>query len=175
MRSWTKVKVVVSVVAAITLGGVVALDRAFAQADAKPPAARSGKPAVEKGSGNGKSKKGDNYLGIVTVDDAPPVVVETLPKAGAGDVDPATTELKVTFSKDMQDGNWSWAQISNSTFPKTTGKPHYDADHRTCILPVKLEPNHTYVIQLNYPPFDSFSDPDGRKAVRYLYVFQTRG
>lgn len=103
-----------------------------------------------------------------------PVVVSTVPQAGATDVDAAEVwEIKVTFSKDMQNGNWAFARMSKDHFPETTGKPRYEKDKRTCVLPVKLEPGKTYVIALNKPPFDSFSDPDGRKAMEYLLVFET--
>src|SRR5436853_4146816 len=94
-------------------------------------------------------------MGIDGVKTAPPVVVTTEPRAGADDVDPALTEIKVTFSKDMQNGNWAFAQLSKETFPQTTGKPHYLDDKRTCVLPVKLEPGKTYILALNKPPFDS--------------------
>ena len=30
-------------------------------------------------------------------------------EAGVTDVDPVTTEIRVTFSKEMQDGSWSWS------------------------------------------------------------------
>src|ERR1700722_14867365 len=76
----------------------------------------------------------------VTLETVPPVVVKTVPKAGAGDVDSKLTEIKVTFSKDMQDGTWSWSVLSKESFPKVAGKPKYLADKRTCVLPVKLEP-----------------------------------
>lgn len=56
-------------------------------------------------------------MGIDGVKTAPPVIVATEPRAGAEDVDPAITEIKVTFSKDMQDGNWAFAQLSKETFP----------------------------------------------------------
>jgi RNA polymerase sigma-70 factor (ECF subfamily) len=112
--------------------------------------------------------------GIKGVDTAPPVVVQTEPRAGATDVDPGLTEIKVTFSKDMQDGSWAFAQLSKQTFPQTTGKPHYEKDHRTCILPVKLEPGKAYVISMNKAPFDSFMDTRHRKAMEYLLVFETR-
>ena len=75
----------------------------------------------------------------------------------------------------MTDGNWAWAQVSKDTFPETTGRPRYEADRRTCVLPVKLQPGRPYVIWLNRPPFDSFSDTGGRKAVQYLLVFETKG
>src|SRR5947209_5239301 len=85
----------------------------------------------------------------VTLDSVPPVVVKTVPEAGAADVDPALTEIKVTFSKDMQDQSWSWSTLSKESYPQITGKPKYLDDKRTCVLPVKLEPGKTYSIWVN--------------------------
>ena len=65
-----------------------------------------------------------------------PVVVNTAPEAGSATVDAGLTEIKVTFSKDMQDGSWSWSTVSKESFPKVDGKPKYLADKRTCVLPV---------------------------------------
>jgi RNA polymerase sigma-70 factor (ECF subfamily) len=110
----------------------------------------------------------------VTLESVPPVVVKTVPQAGVGDVDPKLTEVRVTFSKDMEDGSWSWAMISEESFPKTDGKPKYLADKRTCVLPVKLEPGKTYAIWVNSEKFDNFKDADGRSAVPYLLVFKTK-
>jgi hypothetical protein len=76
----------------------------------------------------------------VSLSSAPPVVVNAVPQAGLDDVDPVTTEIRVTYSKDMQDGSWSWSTLSKDTFPEVTGKPHYLGDQRTCVLPVKLKP-----------------------------------
>jgi hypothetical protein len=59
----------------------------------------------------------------ITLDSVPPVVAKTVPAAGAADVDPKLTEIKVTFSKDMQDGTWSWSTASKESFPKVDGKP----------------------------------------------------
>jgi len=110
----------------------------------------------------------------VTLASAPPVVVKTVPEAGAGEVDPKLTEIKVTFSKDMQDGNWSWAMLSRESFPKMDGKPKYLPDGRTCVLPVKLERGKTYAIRVNSEKLRDFKDADGRPAVPYLLVFRTR-
>jgi RNA polymerase sigma-70 factor (ECF subfamily) len=110
----------------------------------------------------------------VSLDSVPPVVVKTIPAAGAGDVDPKLTEIKVTFSKDMQDGSWSWSTLSKESFPKVTGKPKYLADKRTCVLPVKLEPGKTYVLWVNSERFQNFKDADGQPAVPYLLVFETK-
>jgi hypothetical protein len=108
-----------------------------------------------------------------SVESAPPVIVKTLPQAGAADVDAKTTEIQVTFSKDMMDESWSWSQLSDETFPKITGKPRYLKDKRTCVVSVKLEPGKTYAIWLNSEKFDNFKDADGRPAVPYLLVFKT--
>jgi hypothetical protein len=110
----------------------------------------------------------------VTLESVPPVVVKTVPEAGAVDVDPKMAETRVTFSKDMQDGSWSWATLSKESFPKLDGKPKYLADKRTCVLPVKLEPGKTYAIWVNSERFGNFKDTDGRSAVPYLLVFKTK-
>jgi RNA polymerase sigma-70 factor (ECF subfamily) len=110
----------------------------------------------------------------VTLETVPPVVVKTVPEAGASEVDPKLTEIKVTFSKDMEDGGWSWAQVSEESFPKTDGKPKYLADKRTCVLPVKLEAGKTYAIWVNSEKFDNFKDKGGKPAVPYLLVFKTK-
>ncbi len=110
----------------------------------------------------------------VTLESVPPVVVKTVPEAGAGEVDPKLVEIKVTFSKEMQDGTWSWATLSKESFPKVEGKPKYLADKRTCVLPVKLEPGKTYAIWVNHENFGNFKDSDGQSAVPYLLVFKTR-
>jgi len=110
----------------------------------------------------------------VTLASVPPVVVKTLPEAGASDVDSNLAEIEVRFSKDMQDGSWSWSMISQESFPKLDGKPKYRADQRTCVLPVKLEPGKTYAIWVNSEKFVNFKDTDGKSAVPYLLVFKTR-
>jgi len=110
----------------------------------------------------------------VTLKAVPPVVVKSVPESGADGIDPAATEIRVTFSKDMRDGTWSWSTLSKESFPDTTGKPHYAPDKRTCILPVKLKPNTTYAIWVNSEKFGNFKDAEGHPAVPYLLVFKTR-
>ena len=113
--------------------------------------------------------------GDVTLESVPPVVVKTVPEAGAAEVDPKLTEIKVTFSKDMLDGGWSWAKISNESFPTVDGNPKYLEDKRTCVLPVKLEPGKTYAIWVNSgEKFVDFKDAGGRSAIPYLLVFKTK-
>jgi Bacterial Ig-like domain len=110
----------------------------------------------------------------VTLESVPPVVAKTQPEAGADDVDPKLTEIKVTFSKDMQDGAWSWVTHSKENFPMVDGKPTYLGDKRTCVLPVKLEPGKTYALWVNSESFGNFKDEGGRSAVPYLLVFRTK-
>ena len=109
-----------------------------------------------------------------TVANMPPSVVKTVPQSGAVNVDPGLGQISVTFSKDMTDGNWSWTQISDDTFPKMKGKPKYLDDNRTCVLDVELDPGKTYVTWLNSARYGNFKDTDGRSAVPYLLVFQTK-
>jgi hypothetical protein len=110
----------------------------------------------------------------VSVDSAPPVVVETVPTAGTSNVDSTLPEIKVTFSKEMRDGIWSWSTLSKDSFPELAGKPKYLADKRTCVLPVKLDAGKTYAIWVNSDKFRNFKDTDGRSALPYLLVFKTK-
>jgi hypothetical protein len=118
----------------------------------------------------GSAQPGDE---VVSLQSAPPVVVKAVPQAGTDMVDPATMEIKVTFSKDMTDGSWSWSTWGKDTFPAMTGKPHYLEDHRTCVLPVKLKADKTYAIWVNSDNFHGFQDASGNPAVPYLLVFRT--
>jgi len=110
-----------------------------------------------------------------TVESTAPVVVKTVPEAGSMDVAAGVIEIKVTFSKEMADGSWSWASAWKDSTPEGVGKPHYDADQKTCVLKVKLEPGKTYGYWINSQSFKNFKDRQGRPAVPYLLVFQTKG
>ncbi len=106
----------------------------------------------------------------LSVQSLPPVVVKTVPESGDTKVDASVTEIKVTFSKKMADKSWSWVGDIDAW---TNGKPHYEADGKTCVMPVKLEPGKTYVVWLNSDRFGNFRDAKGRSAVPYLLVFET--
>ena len=105
---------------------------------------------------------------------AQPCVVKTVPQCGETEVDPATQEIRVTFSKDMKDKCWSWCTADEGQFPEMVGQPKYLADKRTCVLAVKLKPKTTYAIWLNTERFINFKDAGGRPAVPYLLVFETK-
>lgn len=111
----------------------------------------------------------------ITLETAPPVVIKTVPESGAGNVDPTTATIRVKFSKPMQDGSWSWSTAGKETNPEVTGKPKYEKDKRTCVLPVKLQPGQTYAFWLNSQKFRNFKDAGGQPAVPYLLIFKTKG
>jgi hypothetical protein len=109
------------------------------------------------------------------LDSMPPVVVKTVPESGTKDVAPGVVEIKVTFSKEMTDGSWSWSTAWQNSGPKMIGKPRYEADQKTCVIKVTLEPNKTYGYWINSGNFKGFKDAQGHPAVPYLLVFETKG
>jgi RNA polymerase sigma factor (sigma-70 family) len=163
MMTFTKMKLaaMITAVAIVGGGGVLTIQHVLAQETRTNPSAVA------------LAQQQNDQGGGPTIASMPPSVVSTSPQAGAVDVDPDTTEIKVTFSKQMHDHSWSWVQISDQSFPKMAGATHYLQDHRTCVLPVKLEAGKTYVVWLNDPHFDNFIDLQGLHAVPYLLVFQT--
>jgi len=111
---------------------------------------------------------------ILSEPTVPPVVVETFPVSGTQEVDPRLTELRVTFSKPMHDGAWSWVKVSDTTFPDMTGSPSFSPDKRTCVLPVRLLPGKLYAVWLNYGEARNFKDTGKQGALPYLLIFETR-
>ena len=105
----------------------------------------------------------------------PAVVVKTVPESGSKNVTPGEAEIKVTFSKEMMDGSWSWSTAWQGSSPEMLGKPKYENDGKTCVLKVKLEPNKAYGYWLNSEKFRNFKDRQGRASVPYLLVFETTG
>jgi Bacterial Ig-like domain len=103
-----------------------------------------------------------------------PRVVETFPANDATDVDPETSEIRVTFNKPMANGSWSWVRSSPESFPEATGDVHYLDDMKTCVMPVQLEPSTKYVAWFNSANYQNFKDQEGRPAVPHLLTFTTR-
>lgn len=102
-----------------------------------------------------------------------PVVIRSVPESGAKNIDPAFTEIRVTFSKEMMDKSWSWVQVAPENFPELVGEPRYLDDKRTCVINVRLEPGKTYIIWLNTQRYTNFKDTEGRPAHPYLLMFET--
>jgi hypothetical protein len=112
----------------------------------------------------------------VSVANSPPVVVETVPRAGDTNVDPLLTEIQVTFSKDMlTEKMWSWVIHTREAFPQIAGEVRY-INARTNAAPVRLQPGKTYAIWFNSPndKHNAFRDTSNNPAIPYLLVFQTR-
>ncbi len=108
-----------------------------------------------------------------SIESMPPVVVKTIPESGKKDVPAGEMEIKITFSKEMSDGSWSFVgPMAGSAFT-TVVDPKYSADHKTCVWKVKLEPGKTYAYWLNNQRFGNFKDAQGHPAVPYLLVFAT--
>jgi hypothetical protein len=109
----------------------------------------------------------------IIVSHEPPVVVETVPRNGDAEVASSLTEIRATYNKKMMDKSWSWTKSSDETFPQITGEARYEADGKTCVLPVKLQPGKEYVIWLNSEKINNFMDDKGRAAVPYCLRFRT--
>jgi hypothetical protein len=117
---------------------------------------------------------GASMLQAQDIDSFAPVVVKTMPEAGMRDVAPGEYEIKVTFSKEMADKSWSWSSAWENSDPESVGKPHYLADHKTCVMKVKLEPGKTYGWWINSQNFHGFRDTKNHPAVPYLFTFKTK-
>jgi len=102
-----------------------------------------------------------------------PRIVSLSPKNGAQDVDPALTELRVSFSVPMGPG-FSWTG-GGPEFPKipTGQKPRWIADGKTCVLPVTLQPGHRYRLGLNSPSHNNFQSAGGVPLDPVVYSFRT--
>ena len=107
------------------------------------------------------------------IDNFAPVVVKTVPEAGSKDTPPGEFEVKITFSKEMADQSWSWVTAWEHSDPEGIGKIHYEADHKTCVLKVKLEPGKTYGWWINSQKFHGFQDTLNHPAIPYLFTFKT--
>lgn len=116
----------------------------------------------------------NNEITPTTKPKHPPVVISTFPQNGNNAVDPNITELRVTFNKDMlNDRMWSWCIESPDTAPKFVSSATRFIDKRTCVTPVELEPNKTYVVWINTQKHDSFRDIYNNPAIPYRLEFRT--
>lgn len=100
----------------------------------------------------------------------PPVVVGSDPVAGADDVDPALTEVILTFDRAMAPARWALAR------DKAITDPSYDTptiDGIEVSVPVTLAPGTTYALWVN-PEGVGFESEVGLSAVPWLLTFRTR-
>ncbi|OGV66547.1 MAG: hypothetical protein A3K19_23830 [Lentisphaerae bacterium RIFOXYB12_FULL_65_16] len=102
-----------------------------------------------------------------------PVVTEMVPANGATGVDPRTTELRITFSVPMAGGfSWTGGGPEYPAGPEGEG-PHWTEDQRTCVLPVRLEPDHAYRLGLNSRSHNNFQSAAGVPLDPVVYTFRT--
>ncbi|HKQ50201.1 MAG TPA: S41 family peptidase [Phycisphaerae bacterium] len=102
---------------------------------------------------------------------APPSVVKAIPDNGDADVDPALTELRIEFDQEMDETGWSVCG-SGPTFPESTGKPHFE-EGRVLVVPVKLQPEHSYSYSINCPSAMNCRNKSGEAAETYPISFST--
>ncbi|MDR1270748.1 MAG: Ig-like domain-containing protein [Planctomycetaceae bacterium] len=114
-----------------------------------------------------------------TSDPETPKIIKMEPENGATGVDSVTIkELRVTFDRDMQNG-YSWVThtyAGKNFFPKqpTAAKAKW-IDKRTCVCPVELEPNKSYMVGINSLEHTTFRSENGVPSVPVLYLFSTAG
>jgi hypothetical protein len=104
----------------------------------------------------------------------PPHVIAFDPPLGATNVDPARTQLSVTFDRVMDREGWAWVIEDKATAPDI-GESTWDAELRTNSAPVRLEPGKTYVVWINSPQYSYFKDTLGETATPVRWTFTTRG
>ena len=114
----------------------------------------------------------DLFAQAITIEMMPPVVIQSTPQSGAINVDPSTTELRVTFSKDMKTDSWSCLQFSKESWPGLSPRG-FTKDQRTFVANVKLQPGKTYVVEINDEDHKNFKDASERSAMPYMIVFRT--
>ncbi|MBN1555773.1 MAG: tetratricopeptide repeat protein [Phycisphaerae bacterium] len=100
-------------------------------------------------------------------------MISTVPVAFSDDVDPRLSKITVTFDQPMMDQSWSWTG-GGQTYPKTTGKIHYDKERKTCTLPVKLQAGKVYWVGINSPSYRHFQTIAGIPAKRHVILFATK-
>ena len=100
----------------------------------------------------------------------PPKVVSMTPRDG-GTLDPAATELVVTFDRDMFRGGYSVCG-GGPDFPKIQGRPKWRGD-RTLVISVQLEPDHEYNISLNCSSARKIRSKEGATLTPTRWSFTT--
>jgi hypothetical protein len=112
-------------------------------------------------------------VGGVAQAQSAPKVVTTVPEIGAKDVDPALTEIRVVFDQPMA-GGFSWTG-GGEAFPEIPGTPRWEADKKTCVLPVKLAEGKFYRIGINSSGARNFKSEARQPAEFDVIYFATKG
>lgn len=124
---------------------------------------------------SGKGAPQTEGAGAVSADpQGPPKILATSPRVGETEVDPAITEITVTFDRDMQ-GGFSWTG-GGPEFPASPeGKKAQWRDKRTCVLPVQLQSGRYYRVGINSASFQNFRSVEGISARPTAINFTTQG
>jgi len=102
-----------------------------------------------------------------------PLIVNMTPPNGAVNVDPNTSEIRITFSVPMG-GGFSWVG-GGPNFPNAPpGKRVYwTPDKKTCVHPVQLKPGWEYRLGLNSRSYTNFRSAEGVPLEPVVYSFKT--
>jgi hypothetical protein len=103
-----------------------------------------------------------------------PCIVATSPEVGDTEVAPSTSEITVTFDRDMAEG-FSWTGGGPDYPPTVKDKKPFWRDKRTCVLTVKLERARYYRVGINSTSFQNFQSADGFPAKPAAIYFTTKG
>jgi hypothetical protein len=102
-----------------------------------------------------------------------PEIVAIDPPNGATDVNPAVTELRVTFNIAMGHG-MSWVgEVPNFPGSPEGKKPYWTDGGKTCVLPVVLRPGWKYALSLNSRSFQGFQSEDGVALAPVAFRIET--
>jgi beta-lactamase regulating signal transducer with metallopeptidase domain len=104
----------------------------------------------------------------------PPKIVATSPVVGATEVDPAVSEITVTFNQEMG-GGMSWTGGGPEFPPSPESQKAQWRDKYTCVLPAKLEAGHFYRVGINSKSYQNFCNARGRAAMPAAIYFTTQG
>jgi bla regulator protein BlaR1 len=104
----------------------------------------------------------------------PPLIVATTPSVGQTEVDPAITEITVTFDRDMA-GGFSWTGGGSEYPTSPEGQKAHWRDKRTCVFPVKLQAARFYRVGINSTSYQNFKSAEGVPAKTSAIYFATKG
>ena len=111
--------------------------------------------------------------------DLPPHVVKVTPAENTLDVDPALTEISVTFDQPMTTArSWSWMMLRSwGLYPGVRGgpEPTWDPTGTTCTLPVQLTANRVFAVGCNAVGYTGFRGANNLPAVNFSWAFATGG
>ena len=109
-------------------------------------------------------------------EDFPAYVVKCEPELGAAEADFRLQQIKVTFSRPVAPGDFSWTILRGSgEYPGTRQgpPPQLSADRLTATLDVRLSPNTVYAIGVNDVYYYGYKDTKGRPVLPFGLCFKT--